>query len=164
MNPNDRGEGARIARPQRKSRSTAALLEHSEAPALPSQQKHIDEFRAAEAVRQQTQPIPTDSQQTCIDGSRATTAANEVQIRQGAMSISSPRPPAVPPSLSPTPSALEKRPLSEGASPDREDLNLDTGREDARYNAKPKGKFFVSASYPLVAHLRYQQNEPAKLL
>jgi hypothetical protein len=30
---------------------TAALLEHSEAAALPSQHRHIEEFRAAEAAR-----------------------------------------------------------------------------------------------------------------
>jgi hypothetical protein len=47
----DGEEDARIQRPQRKSKPTAALLEHSEAAALPSQQRRVEEFCAAEAAR-----------------------------------------------------------------------------------------------------------------
>jgi hypothetical protein len=41
-------------RPSRNPKPTATLLEHSEGAALPSQQKKIDDYRAAEAARQQS--------------------------------------------------------------------------------------------------------------
>jgi hypothetical protein len=44
-------EDARIQCLQRKLKPTAALLKHSEAAVLPSQQQHISEFHAAEAAR-----------------------------------------------------------------------------------------------------------------
>jgi hypothetical protein len=46
------GEDTCVQHPQHKSRPTTVLLKHSEAPALPSQQKHVEEFCAAEAARQ----------------------------------------------------------------------------------------------------------------
>lgn len=45
------GDEPRVARPIRQTKPTAALLEHSERAALPSQTKAIKEFRAAEAAR-----------------------------------------------------------------------------------------------------------------
>jgi hypothetical protein len=47
----DGEEDARIQRLQHKLKPTAALLEHSETAALPSQQRRIEEFHAAEAAR-----------------------------------------------------------------------------------------------------------------
>jgi hypothetical protein len=47
----DGEEDAHVQRPRRKQRPSAALLAHSEAAAIPSQQKRIEEFRAAEAAR-----------------------------------------------------------------------------------------------------------------
>jgi hypothetical protein len=47
-------------RPCRNPKPTATLLEHSEGAALPSQQKKINDYRAAEAAKQATrQNIPT---------------------------------------------------------------------------------------------------------
>ena len=57
----DGDDDAHVQRPQRKSRPSAALLEHSEAAALPSQQKRVEEFRAAEATRR------TAERQAAID-------------------------------------------------------------------------------------------------
>jgi hypothetical protein len=45
--------------PARKTKPTAALLQHSEKAALPSQTKAINEFRAAEAVKQTAQITKT---------------------------------------------------------------------------------------------------------
>ncbi|KAG0706645.1 hypothetical protein DFH29DRAFT_900637 [Suillus ampliporus] len=45
------GDEPRAARPIRQTKPTAALLEHSERAALPSQTKAINEFRTAEAAR-----------------------------------------------------------------------------------------------------------------
>ena len=122
-----REEGARISRPQRKSRPTAALLEHSEAPALPSQQRHIDEFHAAEAVKH-VQPQAVDEaqiHQTQPQSSHATPSAG----------------PSIPPSSSLTPITLdgpEKRKSSQVAPTTSEN---DSEREDARNNPKPNGKY-----------------------
>jgi hypothetical protein len=142
--------GARISRPQRKSRPTAALLEHSEAPALPSQQKCIDEFRAAEAVRN-AEPHPADEvqihHQTRTQSSHATPSAG----------------PSDPPSLSLTPIALdgpEKRQCSQVTLTISED---DSEREDARNNPRPSGKYLRKGSISEVLTKYYQQNEPAKL-
>ncbi|KAG2747640.1 hypothetical protein P692DRAFT_20875468 [Suillus brevipes Sb2] len=41
----------RVVRPVRKIKPTAALLQHSEKAALPSQTKAINDFRAAEATK-----------------------------------------------------------------------------------------------------------------
>ncbi|KAG2745412.1 hypothetical protein P692DRAFT_20877656 [Suillus brevipes Sb2] len=41
----------RVVRPVRKIKPTAALLQHSEKAALPSQTKAINDFRAAEAAK-----------------------------------------------------------------------------------------------------------------
>jgi len=130
----DGEEDARIQRPQRKSKPTAALLEHSEAAALPSQQRRVEEFRAAEAARRaaeirsaiaqiRVQP-PTDSSES----PRATPSAG----------------PSVPTSPSPslhTSDAPEKRAFSEVDSDNGDD---DLEREDARNNPKPKGEYRFS--------------------
>src|SRR5882762_6968592 len=59
--PSDGEDGAHNQRPKSKSRPTAAPLEHSEAPALPSQQKHINEFCAAKAARSGATRTPTQA-------------------------------------------------------------------------------------------------------
>jgi hypothetical protein len=49
----DGNDNAHVQCPQHKSRPSVALLKHLEAASLPlpSQQKHIEEFRAAEAAK-----------------------------------------------------------------------------------------------------------------
>jgi hypothetical protein len=47
----DGNDNAHIQCPQCKSRPSVACLKHSEAAALPSQQKHIEEFHAVEAAK-----------------------------------------------------------------------------------------------------------------
>ena len=130
----DGEEDARIQRPQQKSKPTAALLEHSEAAALPSQQRRVAEFRAAEAARRaaeirsaiaqiHVQP-PTD----LSESPRATPSAG----------------PSVPTSPSPslhTSDAPEKRTFSEVDSDNGDD---DLEHEDAQNNPKPKGEYRFS--------------------
>lgn len=48
-------------RPSRNPKPTATLLEHSKGAALPSQQKKINEYRAAEAAKHVKQNIPAAS-------------------------------------------------------------------------------------------------------
>jgi hypothetical protein len=50
----DSDDEPRVVRPVRKVKPTAALLEHSEKAALPSQTKAINAFRAAEAAKHAT--------------------------------------------------------------------------------------------------------------
>jgi len=47
----DNEEEPHIVRPVRRSKPSAALLQHSEKAAIPSQTKAINEFRAAEAAK-----------------------------------------------------------------------------------------------------------------
>jgi hypothetical protein len=47
----DGNDNAHVQHPQCKSRPSVALLKHLEAAALPSQQKCIEEFCAAEAAK-----------------------------------------------------------------------------------------------------------------
>ncbi|KAG1793081.1 uncharacterized protein HD556DRAFT_1527610, partial [Suillus plorans] len=57
----------RVARPVRKTKPTAALLQHAEKAALPSQTKAINEFHAAEAAKRAAErlsPETTESPST----------------------------------------------------------------------------------------------------
>lgn len=57
----------RVARPVRKTKPTAALLQHAEKAALPSQTKAINEFHAAEAAKhaaERLSPETTESPST----------------------------------------------------------------------------------------------------
>jgi len=125
-------EDARIQRPQRKSKPTAALLEHSEAAALPSQQRRVEEFRAAEAARRAAETW------YAIDQVRAQPPTNpsDSESPRGTPSAGPSVPVSPSPSL-PTSDALEKRGFSEVDSENGDD---DLEREDARSNPKPKGQ------------------------
>jgi hypothetical protein len=65
---------ARVVRPVRKVKPTAALLEHSEKAALPSQTRAIHDFRAAEALKRttnDTHPLVAEPPQAPILSARA---------------------------------------------------------------------------------------------
>lgn len=55
-----------VARPVHKTKPTAALLQHSEKAALPSQTKAINDFRAAEAAKLATERQLVAADQTEI--------------------------------------------------------------------------------------------------
>ena len=128
----DGDDNTHVQRPQRKSRPSAALLEHSEAAALPSQQKRIEEFRAAEAAKRAAE----------IQAAIAQVRAQRSTPPESSRTTSSAGPSIPPSSPSPSPSpstsgAPEKRGLSEVDLESGDDD--DSGREDARNNPKPKG-------------------------
>jgi hypothetical protein len=70
----DSDDEPRIVRPVRKVKPTAALLEHSEKAALPSQTRAINAFRAAEALKRttnDTHPPAAELPQAPIPSTRA---------------------------------------------------------------------------------------------
>ncbi|KAG1796920.1 uncharacterized protein HD556DRAFT_1441095 [Suillus plorans] len=111
------------SRPIRRIKPTAALLQHSEKAALPSQTKAINEFRAAEAAKHalevSAQPKPVPPPPTAISSSN------------------------VPPPPSPIPSS-NKRLHPDDAFVDIEDESVDEDHdsvhENARTNPKPRRK------------------------
>jgi hypothetical protein len=119
----------RIERPQRNPKPSAALLAHSEQAALPSQQKAINTFRAAEAAKHAAETALAlnalrASPDTAPSSSRAT-SPNNVPLMQ----------------LIPSTSHIsnkDKRAHVEDVSDD-EDLDIEE-RENARMNLKPKGE------------------------
>lgn len=117
-----------------------ALLEHSEAVALPLQQRHIEEFRAAEAPRHAAEI------QFAINQVRAQPPTDRSESPCTAPSAG----PSVPASPSPslhTSDAPEKRGFSEVESEDGDDLE----HENARSNPKPKGEhYFLKRQYSLL--------------
>ena len=62
----DAREG-RIARPIRRTKPTAALLQHSEKAVLPSQTKAINDFHAAEAAKRIAEHAPTPTLPSSTD-------------------------------------------------------------------------------------------------
>jgi len=127
----DGDDDAHVQRPQRKSRPSAALLEHSEAAALPSQQKRIEEFCAAEAAKRAAEIQAAIAQ---VRAQRSTPPESSCTTPSAG--------PSIPPSPSPSPSpstsgAPEKQGISEVDLESGDDD--DSGREDARNNPKPKG-------------------------
>ena len=81
----------RVERPIRKIKPTAALLQHAEQAALPSQQKAVDDFRAVEAAKraakrqkhldalpQNISISPTSSQFTSPDPNPSTSGSGAI--------------------------------------------------------------------------------------
>jgi hypothetical protein len=120
----------RVERPARKTKPTATLLQHAERAALPSQQKAINEFHAAEAKKRAaddfraiassriiTNPTPNSSQSHSADGPPATPDMATASRVPG----------------------KSKRPYVEETSDEDSDSE---GRENARFNPKPsKGEY-----------------------
>ncbi|KAG2751673.1 hypothetical protein P692DRAFT_20709488, partial [Suillus brevipes Sb2] len=104
-----------VVRPVRKVKPTAALLEHSEKAALPSQTRAINAFRAAEALKRttdDTHPLATEPPQAPIPTTHA-------------------------PNINTTaPETTSKRARVEEI--DGDEISGDDEREDARTNPKCK--------------------------
>jgi hypothetical protein len=113
----------RIERPVRKTKPTAALLQHSEKAALPSQTKAINDFRAAEAAKRAAEV------KRAVDAVRASqsTTPNSSQSPSPEAAVTAPVPPA--PALD-----NSKRARVEEVFDDDDDQ-----RENAHTN--PKGEF-----------------------
>lgn len=102
-----------VVRPARKVKPTAALLEHSEKAALPSQTRAINAFRAAEALKRttnDTHPPAAEPQQAPIPSTRAPNVDAT------------------------TPETTRKRARVEEI--DEDEISGDDEREDARTNPK----------------------------
>lgn len=111
----DSPDEPRIVRPVRKIKPTAALLEHSEKAALPSQTKAINAFRAAEAAKHAT------------NDTHYPPAAKPQQVPQATLSAPTPEPTA--------PEAANKRARVEDINEDVASGD-DQNRENARINPK----------------------------
>lgn len=111
----DSDDEPRVVRPVRKVKPTAALLEHSEKAALPSQTRAINAFRAAEALKRttdDTHPLATEPPQAPIPSTHA-------------------------PNVNTTaPETTSKRARVEEI--DEDEISGDDEREDARTNPKCK--------------------------
>jgi len=112
----------RIKRPQRNPKLSAALLAHSEQAVLPSQQKAINTFRAAEAAKRAAETLKSHAPTSSATSSRAT-SPDDVPLTQPIPSTSHI-------------SNKGKRACVEDA--DDEDSDNE-GWENARMNPKPKG-------------------------
>ena len=125
----DGEDGPRIERPQRNHRPSAALLAHSEQAAIASQQKAVNDFRAAEAAKR--------ASATAL--ALAAARANKSTTPSSSRATS----PDDTPLTQPIPSTLHiadktKRARVEEIS-DEEDSD-DEERENARINPKPTGE------------------------
>jgi hypothetical protein len=137
----DGEEDVCIQRPQHKSKPTAALLEHSEAATLPSQQRHINKFHAAEAARRAAET------RSAIDQVRAQPPSDPSD------SESPHATPSAGPSVPVSPSRslhMCDTPGKWGFSEVEPEDGGDLKREDARSNPKPKGEHLLKMQYLLL--------------
>ena len=118
----DGEDDPRVERPVRKTKPTAVLLQHSGNPALQSQRKAIDDFRAAEAAKRAAE---RDAARADLQNTPSTPSSSRE---------SSPVPPTPLASLASQTTGANKRAHVEEIVDEDAD---DEERENARINPKP---------------------------
>lgn len=129
----DSKEDAHIQCPQCKSKPSAALLKHSEAAALPLQQRHVKKFHAAE----------TQSAIDQLQHAQPPTDQSELPCELSCATLSWSAGPSVPVSPSPSLHASDTPEKWDFSEIDSENEDEHDEHEDAQSNPKPKGEHFL---------------------